>query len=71
MTIDDFRNGLDDQFDFAEEETHEVEIDTSPKLFFGMTPVQRFVIVIMLFMMICIISSFCLLVTEKIALPFF
>ncbi|OQY36042.1 MAG: hypothetical protein B6I38_00610 [Anaerolineaceae bacterium 4572_5.1] len=71
MTIDDFRNGLDDQFDYIEEDkTPKVEPVTSPKLFLGMTPVQRFVIVIMLLMMVCILSSFCLLVTDKIALPF-
>jgi hypothetical protein len=36
----------------------------------GMTPVQRFVIAIMLLMMTLILSSLCLLVTEKIYLPF-
>lgn len=72
MTIDDFRNELDDQFDYVDEENEaaRVEPNTSPQLFLGMTPVQRFVIVIMLFMMICILSSFCLLVTDKITLPF-
>lgn len=72
MTIDDFRSELDDQFDYADEEERAVEqsvVDSSPQLFLGMTPIQRFVIVIMLLMMICILSSFCLLVTDKIALP--
>jgi hypothetical protein len=38
--------------------------------FLGMTPVQRFVIAIMLLLMTCILSSFFLLVTERIAPPF-
>jgi hypothetical protein len=38
--------------------------------FLGMTPVQRFVIAVLLLMMTCILSSFFLLVTERIAPPF-
>jgi hypothetical protein len=38
--------------------------------FLGMTPPQRFVIATMLLMMTCILSAFCLLVTEKLWLPF-
>jgi hypothetical protein len=34
--------------------------------FLGMTPVQRFVIALMLFMMVCVFGSFILLATEKI-----
>jgi len=34
--------------------------------FLGMTPVQRFVIVLMLFMMVCVFGSFILLATGKI-----
>jgi hypothetical protein len=36
----------------------------------GMTPAQRLVIAVMLLGMVCILSAFCLLVTERIALPF-
>jgi hypothetical protein len=35
-----------------------------------MQPWQRFVIALMLLIMTCILSAFCLLVTEKIVLPF-
>ncbi len=35
----------------------------------GMTPAQRFVIAVMLLLMTLILSSLCLLVTEKIFLP--
>jgi hypothetical protein len=37
---------------------------------FGMTPVQRLIIAVMLFGMVCILSTFCLLVFNRIALPF-
>jgi len=38
--------------------------------FLGMTGWQRFVIAVMLLMMTCILSFFCLLVTGKILPPF-
>lgn len=38
--------------------------------FLGMTPPQRFVIAVMLLMMTCILSTFCLLVTERVWIPF-
>ncbi len=75
MSTDDFRNEFGDGFDFLEEEDEfeetEEQSGNSSGPFLGMTPVQRFVLVFMLFMMICVISSFCLLVTNKITLPFF
>lgn len=37
----------------------------------GMTPVQRFILVFMLFMITFVMGSFFLLATEKIVLPFF
>ncbi len=39
--------------------------------FLGMTPVQRFVIALLLFLMSCVLSAFCLLLTESVYLPFF
>ena len=38
--------------------------------FLGMTPVQRFILALMLFFMTCLVGSFFLLATEKIVLPF-
>ncbi len=32
----------------------------------GMTPIQRFVLALMLFMMVCVLGSFLLIATEKI-----
>lgn len=40
------------------------------RYFLGMTPVQRFVVAVMLLIMTCILSSFFLLVSERIAPPF-
>jgi hypothetical protein len=40
------------------------------KPFLGMTAPQRFLITLLLLMMTCILSTFCLMVTEKIWLPF-
>jgi hypothetical protein len=34
--------------------------------FLGMTPIQRFVVAVMLFMMVCVFGSFILLATQKI-----
>jgi hypothetical protein len=38
--------------------------------FLGMTAAQRFVIALILFMMVCVMGAFCLLITEKVVLPF-
>jgi hypothetical protein len=47
------------------------EIDAPSKgKFLGMTPVQRFIVAFMFLLMTCILSSFLLLVTERIAPPF-
>jgi hypothetical protein len=39
--------------------------------FLGMTAAQRFVIVLMMLIMTCILGTFCLIITEKIVPPFF
>ncbi len=67
MGIDDIRNQFDGDFDFSEEE---VWGEPQPKpQFLGMTPAQRFIIAILLFLSVLILSSFCLLVTGKVTLP--
>lgn len=38
----------------------------SSKNFLGMTPVQRFVLALMLFMMVCIFGAFILIITQKV-----
>lgn len=38
--------------------------------FLGMTPLQRFVISVLFFLMVVVIGAFCLLITNSIAIPF-
>ncbi len=69
--LDDLREQAGDSI-FDDEEMFGAETKkTEPVVFLGMTPVQRFVIAVLVMMIVCILSSFCLLVTEKIALPVF
>jgi len=55
------------------EEVQEIPLDKPRKTggnFLGMNALQRFVIVLLLFFMTCILGAFCLIVTERIVLPF-
>jgi hypothetical protein len=65
--LDDLRRDADD-VSFEEETPVFIEPTRKQKPFLGMLPWQRFVIALML--LTCILSAFCLLVTEKIVLPF-
>ena len=72
--LDDLREQAGDvDFFTDEEESYDYnEIQTAkPTLFMGMTAVQRFIIAVLVMFMTCIMGTFCLLVTEKIALPLF
>jgi hypothetical protein len=67
MSLDNIRNQFDDDFDFSEEE---VWGDPEPRPeFLGMTPGQRFVLALLLFLTTVLLSTFCLLVAGKVALP--
>jgi hypothetical protein len=68
--LDDFREQADTSTIYEEEANEALEIDQKPRPFLGMTPVQRFVIALMLLVIACVLSAFCLIVTEKIFLPF-
>lgn len=66
--IDDFRQQAD-EINFEEED---YQPPARPKKYFlGMTPFQRFVIATMLLVITCVLSSFALLVTEKVVIPGF
>jgi hypothetical protein len=76
--FEEFRSEVGD-YSFEEASETESEQDVyafkekaaSPKrTFLGMTPVQRFVIAVMILLMTCILSSFFLLVSERITPPF-
>ena len=73
--LDDLREQAGDS-DFNIDED-EVEAYSSyktyrekPKLFLGMTPVQRFVIAVLMLLMVGVMGAFVLLVTEKLYFPF-
>ncbi len=55
-----------DQPVFTSEETGEVNVG---KRLLGLTPVQRFVIMLLIFIMTCVLGSLCLLLTGKVVLP--
>jgi len=70
--LDDLREQASDSDYFLEEEpVFEYKDNThkSQNLFLGMTAVQRFVIAVMIMMMVCVMGTFLLLVTERIYLP--
>lgn len=68
--LDDFREQADASMMFEDEETHTLEVTQRQRPFLGMTPVQRFVIALMLLVIACVLSTFCLIVTDKVVLPF-
>jgi len=73
--LDDLRERASESDFYSEEETsfdynQEPKSKGTLKLFLGMTPVQRLVIAVMILMMVCVMGTFFLLVTEKIYLPF-
>jgi len=69
--FDDLREQADAASVFDEAESPLPEVSSlGSKHFLGMTPAQRFVIALILLLAACVLSAFCLLVTEKIVLPF-
>ncbi len=68
--LDDFREQADASMMFEDEESPTLEETQRQRPFLGMTPVQRFVIALMLLVIACVLSAFCLIVSEKIVLPF-
>ena len=71
MSLDEMQNQVEDEFDFSAEEIWGDSKKPKEKTqFLGMTPGQRFVLAILLFLTTVIISVLCLLVAGKIALPF-
>jgi len=68
MSAEDIRNQFESDFEFSEDDVWG-EPEPKPQ-FLGMTPGQRFVLALLLFLTATILSAFCLLVTGKVALPF-
>jgi hypothetical protein len=57
-------------FEDVDKESEEVIVETH-KQFLGMTPFQRFIIAIMLFIIVLLIGSFALLILGRVTPPFF
>ena len=73
--LDNLRDSASKSPFFQEEESPpETTTESAPKhstggVFLGMNALQRFILAIIVFMMTCVVGSFCLLITEKIVLP--
>jgi hypothetical protein len=72
MTLEDLRNQAGDTTGFGEEPLPAPppppRRETGGR-FLGMTPSQRFIIALILLVITCLLSTFCLLVTGKVVLP--
>ncbi|UCH60849.1 MAG: hypothetical protein JSV61_05035 [Anaerolineales bacterium] len=69
--FDDLREQADSASFLDEEEDALPEVSSlRSRYWLGMSPAQRFIIALMLLLAACILSAFCLLVTEKVVLPF-
>jgi hypothetical protein len=70
--LDDFREQASASpfFEEDEENTATEQPQQPQRLFLGMTAGQRLVIAMLLLAITCLLSTFCLLVTEKVVLPF-
>ncbi len=73
--LDDLRNSASSSFEEIEQEAPSV-LPESPKRsgkksgeFLGMTPFQRFIIALLLFLMTCVLGAFCLIAFGKVVLP--
>jgi hypothetical protein len=70
--FDDFRKQIDDSSFFNEDnEEPQSELLKKEHYFLGMTPVQRFIVALMLLLMTIILGVLFLLVTSRISLPIF
>ena len=58
----------EDLFLFDDDYSEDIEEESDAKNFLGMTPQQRFIIVLALFFMTCILGGFCLVLTGKVVL---
>lgn len=70
--LDDLRSQANASSFFDEDEIEPFEElkPETPHYFLGLKPAQRFVISLMLLMITVLLSSFCLLATERMFLPF-
>ena len=69
--FEEFDDEAESAFDRFDDDDFYEEPDEPKRGFLGMTAAQRFVLALMLFFMSCVLGGFCLILTEKVALPFF
>lgn len=72
--LDDLRNSAQSQYDQnqpAQQSIPQERFEGERGPFLGMTAAQRFVVILLLLGVTCILGTFCLLIFEKISLPFF
>lgn len=73
--LDDLRNTATQAIDEEEQVSQDNGEGNLPprrrpaRQFMGMTPGQRFAIMLLLFMMTCVLGSFCLILTGRVVLP--
>ena len=68
--FEDLRDADADLFDESEApEEEQPAAVAEPRDAWGLTPVQRFVLAVMFLMMVCLLGSMALLVTERVWLP--
>lgn len=77
--LDDFRKQADESLFEFEEEEEEQEPQKPPTglarflsagTVWGITPQQRFILAMMLFLFACLLGTFFLLITQRVVLPF-
>lgn len=71
MSLEELREQASSS-EFLEEAPEVIQTEIyHERRFLGLTAFQRFIIAMMLFMITCMISSFVLLITGRVVLPFF
>ncbi len=72
--LDDLRNSASSSLYEEQEDSPSMSKASSSygqdRRILGMTAPQRFVVILMLLMMTCVLGAFCLLVTERMVIPF-
>jgi hypothetical protein len=71
--LDDLRNSASQAYEEEQAALEEgMDAPKPPRApFLGMTAQQRFLLALMLFIMVCVMGGFCLLLFEKIWLPIY
>ena len=70
MMLDDFREQAGSSAFEGEDAPVFHQTRPTDRRFLGMSPAQRFVVALILLLMTCLLGAFCLLVTERVVLPF-